>query len=164
MSHWLITVVDRSDTAGVRDVRSLLAVYHQQLLTEVSETSLTAELTSLPVPYVSPGGVLLLARDEHGRAAGCIGLREHDASACEVKRLYVAPDARGAGLGRALVGAAIDYARAMGYTEMMLVAIEGSADVARHIYRSLGFEETEPFRQVTGDCGGACVTYMRLRL
>jgi ribosomal protein S18 acetylase RimI-like enzyme len=142
-------------------VRALLEVYHSQLLTEVAETSLTAELATLPAPYAPPGGVLLLARDQAGRAVGCVGVRQHSEDACEIKRLYVAHEARGAGLGRALVRAAIDHARALGYAEMLLVAIEGSADIARGIYRGLGFEDAEPFRSVTGDCEGVRIVYMR---
>jgi len=161
MRRFAITTVERSDPAAVRDVRGLLSAYHEQLLTEVGETSLTAELATLPAPYAPPGGVLLLARDEHGRPVGCVGVREHSVSACEIKRLYVTPDARGVGLGRALVRAAIDHARALGYAEMLLVVIEGSAEAAKHIYRSFGFEEVPAFRQVTGDCGGVRIAYMR---
>ena len=161
MSNWLITTVERRDAASVRDVRTLLEAYHDQLLTEVSETSLTAELRTLPAPYAPPGGALLLARDGLGQAVGCVGVREHSGSACEIKRLYVVPDARGSGLGRALVRAAIDHARAMGYTEMLLVAIESSTAAAQAVYRAVGFEPTEAFRQVSGDCGGVSISYMR---
>jgi len=161
MPHWTITTVERSDPAAVRDVRTLLRAYHDDLLTLVGETSLTAELTTLPAPYSRPSGVLLLARDERGRPVGCVGVREHSPTECEIKRLYIVPDARGAGLGRALVRAAIDQARAMGYREMLLVAIEGSTDAAQRIYAGFGFERTEPFRQVTGDCGGVSILYMR---
>jgi hypothetical protein len=49
----------------------------------------------------------------------------------------------------------------LGYAEMLLVAIEGSADIARGIYRGLGFEDAEPFRSVTGDCEGVRIVYMR---
>jgi ribosomal protein S18 acetylase RimI-like enzyme len=161
MPHWMITTVERSDPAAVRDVRALLEVYHDQLLTEVTATSLTAELRTLPAPYAPPGGVLLLARDQAGRAVGCVGVRQHSEEACEIKRLYVTPDVRGAGLGRALVRAAMDHARAMGYAEMLLVAIPGPADVARGIYRGLGFQDAGPFRSVTGDCQGARIAFMR---
>jgi len=161
MSAWLITTVERHDPASVRDVRMLLGAYHDQLLAEVGETTLTAELRTLPAPYAPPGGALLLARDAHGRAVGCVGVREHSVTACEIKRLYVAPDARGAGLGRALVRSAIDQARAMGYTDMLLVAIEGSTATAQAIYRTLGFEPTEAFRPVSGDCTGVRMSYMR---
>lgn len=164
MSRWFITTVERSDPAAVRDVRALLSAYHEDLLAEVGETSLTTELATLPAPYAAPGGVLLLARDEAGRAVGCVGVREHSETVCEIKRLYVAPDARGAGLGRVLVRAAMDHARAMGYAEMVLVAIEGSTRVAQRVYGGFGFEPTAPFRQVTGDCSGVEIMYLRRAL
>jgi ribosomal protein S18 acetylase RimI-like enzyme len=54
---------------------------------------------------------------------------------------------RGAGLGRALVRAAIDQGRGMGYTEMVLIAVRRTTATAQRMYRELGFDETEPFRE-----------------
>lgn len=161
MSRWFVTTVERSDPAAVAAVRAMLSAYHDQLLAEVGETTLTAEIDTLPAPYAPPGGVLLLAREEGGRAVGCVGVRQHSEDACEIKRLYVEPEARGSGLGSVLVRAAIDHARAVGYAEMLLVAIEGSTASAQRIYRGLGFEPTDPFRSVAGDCSGARLVFMR---
>jgi aminoglycoside 6'-N-acetyltransferase I len=55
---------------------------------------------------------------------------------------YVAPDARGRGVGRALVRAAEDWARAAGFTEMGSDAeIENVDSLAAH--RALGYAEIE---------------------
>ena len=50
-----------------------------------------------------------------GRPAGCVGVRAFSDGVCEMKRLYVAPEERGQGVGRALVIAAIKAAREIGY-------------------------------------------------
>jgi ribosomal protein S18 acetylase RimI-like enzyme len=62
-----------------------------------------------------------------------------DALECYLAELYVAPERRGRGLGRALMETAIDLARAAGATYMDLGT--GEDDVAaRALYESLGFD------------------------
>jgi ribosomal protein S18 acetylase RimI-like enzyme len=142
----------------------MLGDYERALIAEVGSTTLIAERATLPAPYAPPGGLLLLARDEGGKALGCVGVRPQSETECEIKRLYVRPDARGVGLGRALVRAAIDGARAMGYGQMVLVAIEGTTEHAQRIYRDLCFTPTPPFRSVTGECTGPGFVFMRRAL
>lgn len=164
MSDWLITTVERTDPAAVGAVRDVLETYHDELVDEIGATSLTAELATLPAPYVGPDGALLLARDASGRPAGCVGVRGLTATECEIKRLYVLREARGAGLGRALVRAAIDQARAMGYTEMLLIAVKRTTESAQRLYRQFGFEETAQFRPATAGHDPVDFRYMRRRL
>ena len=65
-----------------------------------------------------------------------------DGLKCYLAELYVAPDRRGQGLGRALMQAAIEYARSRGADHMDL----GTSDddiAARALYESLGFSNRE---------------------
>jgi ribosomal protein S18 acetylase RimI-like enzyme len=65
-----------------------------------------------------------------------------DALECYLAELYVVPGRRGRGLGRALMEAAIETARAEGATHMDLGT--GEDDVAaRALYESLGFSNRE---------------------
>lgn len=164
MSNWFITVVDRSDAAAARDVRALLDAYHDDLLAVIGETTLTTELETLPAPYVPPDGALILARDEAGRPVGCVGIKGFSETECEIKRLYVLAAARGAGLGRALVRAAIDQARGMGYTEILLIAVARTTASAQRIYRDLGFEETPQYRDAPLGWDPAGFLFMRRSL
>ena len=61
---------------------------------------------------------------------------------CYLAELYVVPDRRGQGLGRALMEAAIDLARAEGADHMDLGTGEDDV-VARALYESLGFSNRE---------------------
>jgi len=89
------------------------------------------EVAALPDGYE----VILLADD-----VGCVAVKRLDDGACEMKRLYVSASARGTGAGRALVDAAIEHARALGYAVMRLDTLPTMA-AAQGLYRSLGFEE-----------------------
>lgn len=84
-----------------------------------------------------------------GRILGVAGLRVMWANLAEVYALAVAPDARGAGLGRKLVGAAIELARALGIRRVFALTYE------RAFFERCGFEvvdrRTLPLK-VWGEC------------
>jgi ribosomal protein S18 acetylase RimI-like enzyme len=61
---------------------------------------------------------------------------------CYLAELYVVPARRGQGLGRALMEAALDAARAEGATHMDLGTSEDDV-AARGLYESLGFSNRE---------------------
>jgi ribosomal protein S18 acetylase RimI-like enzyme len=96
-------------------------------------TDLEAELAALPGNY---DALLVASRD--GEAVGCVALKPLPDGACEMKRLYVRPAARGSGAGRALVEASIARARVLGYAVMRLDTLP-TMHTARALYTSLGF-------------------------
>ncbi len=102
------------------------------------------ELAELPGAYAPPAGRLFLAVNGD-QILGCVALRPLGERACEIKRLYVRPDSRGLGLGRQLTEATIDAARQIGYERMRLDTLPGKMDRAIAMYRSLGFQEIEPY-------------------
>ena len=63
----------------------------------------------------------------------------------ELKRMYVAPPARGLGLGRALGTAAVAEARRLGYRRLLLDS-RTSLVAACALYRDLGFVEIDAYR------------------
>lgn len=65
-----------------------------------------------------------------------------DAPECYLAELYVVPEHRGHGLGRALMEAAIETARARGAAWMDLGTSENDV-AARALYESLGFSNRE---------------------
>ena len=146
MAQFYISVVERTDPVALDDARLLFESYGEWLGDLVGTTTLAAEIATLPAPYESPSGILLVARDESGRAVGIVGVREHSGPACEIKRLFVREEARGHGLGRALARAGLDHARALGYAECYLTSVPGVMDGALRMYRALGFAESERFR------------------
>jgi putative acetyltransferase len=126
------------------DVRALFREYADSLGVDLAFQRFEQELAALPGEYAPPRGRLLVGMVD-GAAEACVALRPFGARDCELKRLYVRERARRAGLGRLLACAAIDAAGELGYERVLLDTLP-TMGAARNLYRSLGFEEVEPYR------------------
>jgi len=124
-------------------LRALLEDYVAWLEVDLSFQDFQNEFRDLPGDYVPPRG-RLLAASVSGRVCAMIALRPIDETTCEMKRLCVSPDARGLGLGRALVLRILDDARAIGYRAIRLDTLPQMGD-AQSLYSKLGFRDIDPY-------------------
>ncbi|WP_031478605.1 bifunctional helix-turn-helix transcriptional regulator/GNAT family N-acetyltransferase [Streptomyces bicolor] len=75
----------------------------------------------------------------HGRPVGCVMcVRDEAPATARLRLLLVEPDARGLGIGGRLVTSVIDFARGVGYRDLVLWTNDVLAD-ARRIYQRHGF-------------------------
>jgi putative acetyltransferase len=139
-----LVIAQAAGAAGIAAARELLERYAAALPFSLDYQDFTTELAGLPAPYAPPHGALLLAK-RHGDAVGTVGLKRLGNGVAEIKRLYVTPDARGLGIGKALLLQAIDEARRKGYARTRLDSHRGSMQAAIALYLSLGFIEIPPY-------------------
>jgi ribosomal protein S18 acetylase RimI-like enzyme len=123
----------------------LIEEYSETLGVDLCFQNFSEEIACLTTLYGPPGGCLLIARNNNGWA-GCVAIRSREAAVCEMKRLYVRPPYRGAGLGRLLAESIIGRARKLGYSRMVLDTLPSMAE-AQSLYESLGFREVEGYYQ-----------------
>jgi GNAT superfamily N-acetyltransferase len=126
------------------DAAALFRAYAAALDVDLCFQGFERELAELPGAYAPPQGTLLLARGEDGAALGCVALRPLSEGACEMKRLYLLPGARGTGLGRALVAAVLAEATRLGYREIKLDTLPQLKE-AIALYRGFGFRPVAPY-------------------
>lgn len=126
------------------DARACLRAYFEEL-GERFETGFDPAMSLLPDAggLRPPAGVFLVAR-LHGEAVGCAGLKLPAGAPAEVKRMWVAPRARGLGLGRRFLAELEERAGRAGRDTLRLDT-NRALDAAVGLYRASGFREVPAF-------------------
>jgi len=96
-----------------------------------------AGVTLAGIEAVAEAGTLFVARSADGSILGCAGLERYG-PAVLLRSVAVARRARGSGLGRALVAAALEHARDGGAREAWLLT-----ETAAAFFAALGWERCE---------------------
>jgi N-acetylglutamate synthase-like GNAT family acetyltransferase len=91
---------------------------------------------------VAKGGTIFIA-ERAGEAVGCAALLKMDDGGYELAKMAVAEHAKGGGIGRKLIDACIDAARAAGAHRVYLESNSALAP-ALSLYRSAGFVDLPP--------------------
>ena len=155
-------VVEAVGEEGLGHARRLFRAYAAEHAATIAESlcvqEFEAELAGLPGRYAPPSGCLLLAMagDE---AVGCVALRDLGGGTCEMKRLYVAPEYRGRGVGSLLVGEVLQRAEHAGYGRMVLDTLPEMVGAVA-LYRAFGFVEAAPY----WDCPVERTVFLEKRL
>ena len=144
-------------SADLAAVRACFNAYTAWLNEDIAFQNYAAELDGLPGKYAGPSGALLLAVDTSTSSIlGCVAMRplnmdpefllsrRKQAQYCELKRLFVYPEARGRQVSRALLREAVSRAEKAGYHEVLLDTM-AKMQAAIKLYVSEGFERTLPY-------------------
>lgn len=92
---------------------------------------------------IRPRGVFLVAMSER-LPVGCVGLKGNGGEVAEIKRLWVAPSARGLGLAHRLMAGAEAVARELSIKVLRLDTNKALPE-AQKLYRSTGWQEIPRF-------------------
>jgi GNAT superfamily N-acetyltransferase len=98
-----------------------------------------------PAEMTPPTGAFLVGYEE-GQAVAIGGLRALGDGVCEIKRMYVVPDARSRGVGRALLAALEDAGRQLGFHTVRLDAGEEQKH-SRVLFANTGYREIPPYNE-----------------
>ncbi len=97
-----------------------------------------ADLRDLEGYYAARGGSFDVLVDGAGEIVGCVGLQRIGPATGELRKMYLAPSARGRGLGKGLLDHALARARELGFRRVVLetnTVLKG----AIALYRRQGF-------------------------
>jgi DNA-binding MarR family transcriptional regulator/ribosomal protein S18 acetylase RimI-like enzyme len=147
-------VVERLLTAGLVEVatedprtaaaRYCLESYYAELNSRF-ETGFDPEraISTTAEELTEPAGLLLVAR-LHGEPIGCGALKLQGDVPFYIKRMWVAPEARGLGVGRRILRELEDHARRRG-ADVVHLETNKTLREAATLYRSAGYVEVDPF-------------------
>src|SRR3954464_10274476 len=149
-----MATVERLLTAGLVDVagedprrggaRSCLDAYAAEMAATFATGFDPARSRAVdPDGLLPPAGLLLVAR-LHGEPVACGALKLPPGEPAEIKRLWVAPAARGLGVGRRVLSELETHARRAGAAVVHLDT-NRALRAATSLYRSAGYAEVAPF-------------------
>jgi len=138
-----IAIIEARTDSEFDQARELFQEYAAELGVDLRFQNFEHELENIFSIYGAPKGCLLLASHD-STMLGCVAFRPFRDAACEMKRLYVRPSARGFDVGRRLTVDLIQRARVAGYRKMLLDTLD-SLKAAHALYRSLGFRVIMPY-------------------
>lgn len=108
----------------------------------------TQTLQIAPDELTPPNGLVLVAR-LRGRPVGCGSLLFDGRKPAYLKRMWIAPDVRGAGLGRRLLLELERHAARVGGVTVVQLETNRALTEAIALYRATGYEEVAPFNDET---------------
>jgi GNAT superfamily N-acetyltransferase len=140
--------------AGVPPASDLLEAMVAELEPLYGRIDVPHAPSATPRDFGPPGGAFLVLHDGE-RPVACGGVKRLTDDACEIKRMYVVPEARGRGVAGVLLMALEDEARRLGYAIARL-------DTGRHQphaqrlyeragYRPIGNFNANPFASFWGE-------------
>ncbi|HYZ52685.1 MAG TPA: GNAT family N-acetyltransferase [Streptosporangiaceae bacterium] len=130
------------DDPGAEDVRALLETH----LAFCHALTPIAHAYALDADRLSEPGVTFFSARAGGMLVGVGALKRLDDSHAELKSMHTSEAVRGRGVGRAMAGHILAFAREQGYRRVSLET--GTMDAfapARALYARMGFEPCEPF-------------------
>jgi putative acetyltransferase len=138
--------IERATTSDdILAITKLFKDYTAWLDLDLTFQDYATELALLPGKYGPPAGALFLSRSKDGVPLGCVALRPMELrGTCEMKRLYISPEARGMGLGKRLVLEVLTEGKRLGYQRMRLDTLP-KMQSAISLYEKQGFVKIEPY-------------------
>lgn len=139
-----IEIVTAQTTQHFSDAKKLILAYVQWLNFDLSFQNFDQEIADLPKMYNSADGGLYIAYLNH-HPVGVVGLRRLTETDAEVKRMFVRDEAKGKGIGKALLLTCIEAAKKLNYHAIKLDTAE-YMHAAIKLYTDHGFTEIPAYR------------------
>lgn len=101
-----------------------------------------SDLIDIEATYFQTGGFFKVVEDNDNHLLGTFALYPIDENTCKLRKMYLAPQVRGIGLGKQMLECAIDDARKLGFKTMILETMTIMSDAIR-LYTRRGFKLIE---------------------
>jgi GNAT superfamily N-acetyltransferase len=141
-------VVGRGDS---REARELVAAMEAWVTEGFGPTTPDRTSTVAALEIAPPSGAFVVVRED-GRPVAGGGIRGLEPEVCEIKRMYVLPEARGRGHGRRVLAALEGVAVQLGYRRARL-------DTAQSMTTAMGLYESAGYRPIPDYNGNSYASF-----
>ena len=132
--------IRRATAADDAAVERELGAYLEHIGARLDPDALDHDVVRWAEEYDGAAGVLLVVEAPAGDVVGTAGVRRLESEVGELKRMWIRPAHQGRGLGRRLLEACLDEARALGLRRVRLDT-QARMEAAQALYRAYGFRE-----------------------
>ena len=127
------------------DARWCLEQYWDELARRFEGGFDRSQTIQIPQDELTPPGGLVLVARLRGRPVGSGSLRFHGRKPAHLKRMWISPDVRGAGLGRRLLLELERHAARVGGVSVVQLETNRALTEAIALYRATGYREVAAF-------------------
>lgn len=127
--------------ADCENVKSLIFGILREYGFQPDEAGTDADLNNLEANYAARGGAFEVLQDAQGNLVGTVGLYPMNKETVELRKMYLAKELRGRGVGKNTLERAIERARELGFKRIHLETA-GVLKEAVGLYRKFGFQPT----------------------
>ncbi len=127
------------------DARWCLDQYWDELARRFEGGFDRSQTIQIPQDELTPPGGLVLVARLRGRPVGSGSLRFHGRKPAHLKRMWISPDVRGAGLGRRLLLELERHAARVGGVAVVQLETNRALTEAIALYRATGYHEVAAF-------------------
>lgn len=106
--------------------------------------SIDHDLLDIKSNYIDKGDMFWIALGENNRVLGCVGYETIKPLEARLKRLYVKPELKRQGIGRALLNIVINHIKDKGYNKLSISTLEERYSETKLFLISQGFVEALP--------------------
>jgi putative acetyltransferase len=131
--------IRQATRADQEQVRRLVFGVLGEFGLEPSPESTDADLNDIEGAYLNSGGMFEIIERSDGQVVGSVGIYPMEDGLCELRKMYLAADVRGRGLGKLLLERALSHARKAGFRAVMLETASVLKEAVR-LYTSYGFQ------------------------
>ena len=115
----------------------IYSVLHEYGLSQYTHSTDT-DLEDIEKAYTH--GYFGMIKNDAGRYVGTFGLYQLSETTCEIRKMYLLPEARGKGLGKWMVNVLLEKAKELGYQKVELETASVLTE-AIGLYKKVGFKE-----------------------
>ena len=138
-----VRILTSADAVAFRELRLRALKEHPEAFTSSYEEDVRKPLSATEQRLALESGNVFWGAFVDDAIRGMIGLtrepREKNQHKGDIVAMYVAPELRRRGLARALLHAAVDYARNDGGLEQLVLTVTSTNRAAAKLYKSAGF-------------------------